>query len=99
MPPGSILVKDSFAVTSDGDVYGGPLFIMEKLGEGASPETGGWRYVMIMGDGSYFGDSTNETAERVQFCNGCHEDAAEDQLFFVPTKFRRRFLGGKAADD
>ncbi len=99
MPPGSILVKDSFAVTADGDVYGGPLFIMEKLDEGASPETGGWRYVMIMGDGSYFGDSTNETAERVQFCNGCHQNAAEDQLFFIPTKFRRRFLGGKAADD
>ena len=99
MPPGALVAKDSFTVVADGDVYGGPLFIMEKLGKGVSPETGGWRYVMIMPDGSYFGDSTADSAERVKFCNGCHQTAANDHLFFVPAKYRRRFLGGKDVTD
>ena len=93
MPPGALLAKDAFTVSANGDVYGGPLFIMEKLGEGASPKTGGWRYVMIMPDGSYFGDSTGDGAERVEFCNGCHSAvAANDYLFFIPAKYRRRFF-------
>ena len=99
MPPGAVLAKDAFTVSADGDVYGGPLFIMEKLGQGVSPETGGWRYVMIMPDGSYFGDSTGDSAERVKFCNGCHRVAANDYLFFVPAKYRKRFFGGKGLND
>ena len=99
MPPGAVLAKDAFTVSADGDVYGGPLFIMEKLGQGVSPETGGWRYVMIMPDGSYFGDSTGDGAQRVKFCNGCHQTAADDRLFFIPQKYRRRFLGGKGSND
>ncbi len=93
MPPGALFAKDTFTVSADGDVYGGPLFIMEKLGQGVSPETGGWRYVMIMPDGSYFGDSTGDGAERIRFCNGCHKAAANDYLFFVPPKYRRQFFG------
>ena len=95
MPPGALLAKDSFTVSANGDVYGGPLFLMEKLGKGVSPRTGDWRYAMIMPDGSYFGDSTGDGAERVGFCNGCHRTAADsDYLFFIPAKYRRRFLGG-----
>ncbi len=96
MPPGTIVAKDSFTVSANGDVYGGPLFVMEKLGAGVSPRTGGWRYVMIMPDGSYFGDSTGENARRVEFCGGCHRTAKQDRLFFIPEPYRRRFLGGEA---
>ncbi len=95
LPAGALLAKDSFTVSANGDVYGGPLFLMEKLGKGASPQTGDWRYAMIMPDGSYFGDSTGDGAERVGFCNGCHKAVADDDyLFFIPTKYRKRFLGG-----
>ncbi len=53
------------------------------------------RYVMIMPDGSYFGDSTGDGAERVGFCDGCHRTVADDDyLFFIPAKYRKRFLGG-----
>ncbi len=95
MPPGALLAKDSFTVSANGDVYGGPLFIMEKLGKGVSPETGDWRYVMIMPDGSYFGDSTGDGAERVTFCNGCHRAAASDYMFLIPAKYRKQFFGGQ----
>ena len=95
MPPGALLAKDSFTVSANGDVYGGPLFLMEKLGKGVSPQSGDWRYVMIMPDGSYFGDSTGDGAERVGFCNGCHRTVADDDyLFFIPAKYRKQFLGG-----
>ncbi|MDA0260773.1 MAG: hypothetical protein O3A21_01045 [Proteobacteria bacterium] len=40
MPAGAILVKDSFTVTADGDVFGGALFVMEKLPEGYEPGDG-----------------------------------------------------------
>ncbi len=99
MPPGALLAKDAFTVSADGDVYGGPLFIMEKLGQGVSPETGGWRYVMIMPDGSYFGDSTGDGAKRVEFCDGCHQISGADRLYFIPEKYRRRFLGGNGSND
>ena len=95
MPPGALLAKDSFTVSANGDVYGGPFFVMEKLGKGVSPQTGDWRYAMIMPDGSYFGDSTGDGAERVGFCNGCHTAVADDDdLFFIPAKDRKQFLGG-----
>ena len=37
MPVGSVLAKDSFAVTKQGDVFIGPLFLMEKMSEGFNP--------------------------------------------------------------
>ena len=90
MSVGAILVKDSFTVTSDGDVFGGAMFIMEKLTEGMSTETDGWRYVMVMPDGSLLGDSTGDRSEDVRFCHSCHITMARsDYLFFVPKKYRR----------
>ena len=90
MPVGAILVKDSFTVTSDGDVFGGAMFIMEKLPEGMSTETDGWRYVMVMPDGSLFGDGTGDRSEDVRFCHSCHITMARnDYLSFVPKKYRR----------
>lgn len=94
---GSIYAKDSFTVASDGGVFGGALFVMEKLPAGASPATADWRYVMILPDGSLFGDSRGANADEVGFCHGCHRAVAgkQDHLFFIPKAYRRRFLGDK----
>jgi hypothetical protein len=85
MPFGSIVVKDSFTATSDGDVFPGALFIMEKLSEEAHPDTADWRYAMVMPDGSIFGDTTGENPRRMDYCHTCHIGAADtDYLFLLP---------------
>ena len=89
MPPGAIFAKDSFTVAADGGVFGGALFIMEKLPPAANPETADWRYAIILLDGSLFGDSQGDGQENVVFCHTCHVRVARnDHLFFVPREFR-----------
>lgn len=92
MPVGAMLAKDAFAVTAQGDVFLGPLFLMEKMPAGFNPASGNWRYSMIMPDGSVFGRTKGEGAARVEFCITCHRTAGEknDHLFFVPVKHRVR---------
>ncbi len=91
MPPGAVLAKDSFTVTEAGEVFGAPIFVMQKLAPGNSPATADWRYLMILPDGSLFGDSRGENAEQIDFCHGCHEQqAAQDYLFLVPAEYRAR---------
>ena len=93
LPAGAIIAKDSFTVTNDRGVFAGALFLMEKLAAGKSPDTGDWRYQMIMPDGSLFGDSQGTGAQEVAFCHGCHSaQAGRDFLFYIPEKFRRQFL-------
>lgn len=94
LPVGSVLVKDSFTVTARGDVFSGPLFVMEKMPAGFSPRRRDWRYVMIMPDGSLFGMTGGEGDARVDFCSDCHALAGDgqDHLFHVPQNFRIRFL-------
>jgi hypothetical protein len=94
LPPGSILVKDSFAVTANGDVFSGPLFVMEKMATGFNPESRDWRYAMYMPDGSLFGTTNGEGSARVEFCIACHKEAGHehDHLFYVPERYRVRFL-------
>ncbi len=93
MPRGAILVKDSFAVTEKGDVFSGPLFVMEKMAPGFNPESGDWRYTMIMPDGSLLGVTGGSGSDRMEFCVSCHAGVQEDQdhMFYVPPPFR---LGG-----
>jgi hypothetical protein len=92
MPAGAVLAKDSFTYTADHELFAGALFIMEKLPAGGNPAMADWRYAMIMPDGSVFGDTNGDTAERMEFCHACHEQkAAFDYLFFVPEEYRRRF--------
>lgn len=87
MPPGAVIAKDSFTATATGRRYPGALFIMEKLRSEESPETADWRYVMIMPDGSTFGDSRTNGA-RMAFCHACHAArAGDDYLFFVPAEY------------
>ena len=94
MPEGAVLAKDSFTVTRQGDVFTGPLFLMEKMPPGFAPDSRDWRYTMIMPDGSLFGTSKGEGSDRVEFCASCHATAgdAADHLFFVPEEYMVRFL-------
>lgn len=94
MPVGAVLAKDAFTVTAEGDVFTGPLFLMEKMPAGFDAATGDWRYTMIMPDGSRLGTTGGDGSERVAFCASCHETAgaADDYLFFVPEAFR---IGGR----
>jgi len=92
LPVGAVLAKDSFAVTDQGDVFLGPLFLMEKMEKGFSPEGRDWRYSMIMPDGSFFGITGGDSAEQVVFCRTCHQAAGDenDHLFFVPEDVRNK---------
>ena len=94
MPAGAVMAKDSFAVTARGDVFLGPLFVMEKMPEGFNARSGDWRYTMIMPDGSLFGRTKGEGDKRVEFCITCHLSVAaeNDHLFFVPEATRVRFF-------
>ncbi len=94
MSVGAILIKDSFAVTKRGDVFSGPLFVMEKMPSGFNTASRDWRYVMIMPDGSLFGSTKGEGSERVEFCIACHKlvDQENDHMFFIPERYRVRFL-------
>jgi len=86
---GSVLAKDSFTVTAEGEVFAAALFLMEKLRPGTRPESGDWRYVMILPDGSYFGDTEGDNAALVAYCHTCHKNrASTDFLFQVPKRFR-----------
>ena len=72
-------------------MFPGALFVMEKLAGGASPQNADWRYVMIMPDGSLFGDSMGDGASEMTFCHECHKiEANRDYLYFVPQKYRRQ---------
>ncbi len=89
LPVGAILAKDSFVAERSGEIRPGPLFLMEKMGEGFNYVSGDWRHIMIMPDGVLFGETHGEDAERVEYCIGCHLAAERhDHLFFVPARFR-----------
>jgi len=96
LPVGSIIAKDSFTATDDGQLHAGPLFTMEKMPAGFNPASGDWKYAMIMPDGSFFGETNGEGSENVRFCVGCHAAMAhQDHLFFIPREYRQ---AGLAAD-
>ncbi len=88
-PVGAILAKDSMAITEEGNVSAGPLFLMEKMEAGFNHVSGNWRYTMIMPDGSIFGITNGEGSKRVDFCVPCHLAAERnDHLHFLPKKVR-----------
>ncbi len=91
LPVGSVLAKDSFSVSKEGEVDIGPLFVMEKMPAGFNRLSGDWRYSMIMPNGAFFGETKGRGARKVEYCIGCHltkED--QDHLFFVPEEARLR---------
>ncbi|NOC85355.1 cytochrome P460 family protein [Ruegeria sp. HKCCD6428] len=91
LPMGSVLAKDSMTVTDEGHVHPGAMFVMEKLAEDASPDTADWRYIMVLPDGSVFGDTMGDRAGAVAYCHVCHEQVADrDYTFYVPEEYRTR---------
>ncbi len=91
MPPGAVVVKDTFTVTKEGEVFPAAVFYMEKLAPGRSPDTADWRFVQLLPDGSYIGDTTGDSPEDVTFCFTCHKTQADlDYLFFMPESYRRK---------
>ncbi len=85
MPTGAVLAKDSFVAHPDGKLQIGPLFLMERLEDGASPNTADWEYATVMPGGAV--DRSEGTQ---QFCADCHAAVAEtqDSLFFLPSDLR-----------
>jgi hypothetical protein len=85
MPTGSVLAKDSFVAHPDGRLQVGPLFLMERLEDGASQETAGWLYTTVMPGGA-----VDRSAGTQAFCAECHAAVADfqDSLFFLPPDLR-----------
>ncbi len=90
LPAGSIIIKDSFAVTRNGAVMTGPLFMMEKMKPGFDSAGGNWRYLMLRSNGSLVGMTGGADAGKVRFCADCHKGAGteHDFLFFMPKQAR-----------
>jgi hypothetical protein len=90
LPVGSVVAKDSFSVSENGTVNSGALFLMEKMQSGFNRVSGDWRYTMILPDGSLYGTTHGDGAERVEFCISCHLAVEhQDHLFFMPETYRR----------
>lgn len=85
LPVGSVLAKDSFAVTRTGGILLGPLFLMEKMPAGFSPVSGDWRYSEVTPDGELLGRTGGPGARRVGYCIACHlARESFDHLYFIP---------------
>ena len=89
LPVGSVVAKDSFSVTESGGILLGPLFVMQKMPQGFNYVSGDWRYTVVLPDGTLFGTTHGEGAERVQYCVTCHLAVEhQDHLYFVPAAMR-----------
>jgi hypothetical protein len=90
-PEGSIIVKDSFAVTETGAVMSGPMFLIEKKEKGFNPSSKDWLFMMINPSGEIVGITKGSGASKVRFCADCHNQAPDqqDQLYFIPESVRR----------
>lgn len=85
MPAGAQLAKSSFEPKPGGSVSIGPLFLMDKLGEGEAPEIGDWRYTLVQPDGKV------NVSDGIQtFCSECHMASSEvDSMTFLPEEYRQ----------
>jgi hypothetical protein len=89
MPEGSILAKESYRITPEGEVRAGPLFLMEKAAPGASPETDDWIYTRVFTNGR-FQRTLGPDSDRMMFCHDCHAATIDDYdaMFFPPEEYR-----------
>ncbi len=88
-PAGTVFAKDSITVTDEGKNFMGAMFVMEKLESGKNTETGDWRYIMVLPDGTQYGDTTGDDPELVKYCHTCHVGvASKDYVFFIPKNYR-----------
>ncbi len=88
---GSVIAKDSFAVTETGGILLGPLFLMEKMPKGFNYVSGDWKYSLIQPNGTLFGETNGRGSKRVQYCISCHLAVEhQDHLYFVPPAYRTK---------
>ncbi len=66
IPAGTVIAKESFAVSEDGKVKPGPLFFMQKVAAGVSPETDDWYYMAVAPNGKPM------AVPVMTACNECH---------------------------
>jgi poly(3-hydroxybutyrate) depolymerase len=66
IPAGATIAKESFTVSEDGTASAGPLFLMHKVAEGASPRTDDWHYMMVAPNGQ------PQAVPVVEACHACH---------------------------
>lgn len=90
MPVGAILAKPSFIISDAGEAQLGPLFLMEKAGSDAFPETGDWIYTLVTPTGGMMGRTGGKNGGSMQFCADCHMGmAAEtDSMTYLPEDYR-----------
>ncbi len=90
MPVGGIVAKPTFSIGADGQAYWETLFLMEKAGAGASPDTNDWIYTAIMPDGGLMGRTLGENSDGMYFCAACHMAGGEDtdDLLFMEEQYR-----------
>jgi len=67
MPAGTLIAKESFAVNDAGEVQKGPLFLMQKVEAGVSPETEDWYYMAVAPNGNPM------AVDVITACNECHQ--------------------------
>jgi len=67
MPVGTVLAKESFTVGPDGMAQAGPLFLMQKVEAGLSPDTNDWHYMLVAATGAPL------AVEVMSACNACHQ--------------------------
>jgi len=67
IPAGTVIAKESFAVDDAGRVQHGPLFLMQKVAAGTSPETGDWYYMAVTPTGAPM------TMNVITACSECHQ--------------------------
>ncbi|MEV8465205.1 cytochrome P460 family protein [Fluviibacterium sp. DFM31] len=66
IPAGTVIAKESFAVSEAGKVTPGPLFLMQKVEAGTSPETLDWYYMAVAPSGAPM------ALDVMTACNECH---------------------------
>jgi len=67
IPAGTVIAKESFGVSGDGKVQKGPLFLMQKVEAGVSPQTDDWYYMMVAPNGAPM------AVEVISACSECHQ--------------------------
>jgi|GEM_PF-467569 len=87
MPVGSVIAKESFSIDDNGKAKPGPLFIMQKAAEGASPRTGDWYYMAVAPSGAPMGVNVYTA------CNECHQAYEDSDYMAYPEEDVRRTGG------
>ncbi len=67
IPAGTVIAKESFSVTVAGKVKPGPLFFMQKVAAGVSPETDDWYYMAVAPNGAPMAFNV------IKACSECHQ--------------------------